>query len=400
MKRFTVILAIVLIALPAWCSRKIPVAQLGELLRTLQQEKKSDAEAAAALKQVELTEQLTRPTMSNLANFVSGPLVTEQVYVLEARSATLAPPASDLPSTPAPDADAQKAILAKAESYIGKTYEQLPPLTATKTTLRFQDNVEALDANSGLAGGAKDVVTNSGFSNPASFVHYINSTAREVLLEHGVEKRSAEKDQTPWGANKMITLQEPDPGLGLVFKEAQASGGLQWLRWELVNGKPAAVFSFAVSKQKSRLAVNVCCFPNVEQAGIATFYTATTAQALGGGGGGGGGGATGNFQTTTQWHEFKTTAPYHGRFFIDPDTGIVLRMITEAELKPTDVVHQLDTRIDFGAVKTVQGVVVAPVRTVINSVVVPNGESGAGGYSTRCTLFTSEYSEYRIGSGK
>jgi hypothetical protein len=400
MKRFTVILALVFIALPAWCAKKITVAQLGELLRTLQQEKKSDADAAAALKQVELTEQLTRPTMSSLANLVSGPLLTEQIYVLEARSAILAPPASDLPSTPAPDAVAQKAILAKVDSYIGKTYEQLPLLTATKTTLRFQDNVEALDAHSGLAGGAKDVVTSSSFSSPASFIHYINSTAREVVLEHGAETKSAEKDQTRWGANKMIALEEPDPGLGLVFKEAQASEGLRWLRWELINGRPAAVFSFAISKPKSRLAVNVCCFPNVEQAGIATFYTATTAPMLAEGGGGGGGGATGNFQTTTQWHEFKTTAPYHGRLFIDPDTGIVLRMITEAELRPTEVVHQLDTRVDFGAVKTTQGIVFAPVRTVVNSVVVPNGESGAGGYSTRCTLFTSEYSEYRVGAGK
>ena len=167
-----------------------------------------------------------------------------------------------------------------------------------------------------------------------------------------------------------------------------------------INGKPVAVFSFVISRQKSKLTLNVCCFPNVEQAGIATFYTATTAPMLSGGGGGGGGGATGNFQTTTQWHEFKTTTPYHGRLFIDPDTGIVLRMITEAELKPTEVVHQLDTRIDFGAVKTTHGVVIAPVRTVVNSVVVPNGESGAGGYSTRCTLFTSEYSEYRVSAGE
>jgi hypothetical protein len=400
MKRFFFILVLLVVASPAWGAKKITVAQLGDLLRTLQQDKKSDVEAAAALKQVELTEQLTRPAMNSLANFVSGPLSTEQIYVLEARSANLAPPASDLPSTPAPDGAAQKAILAKAESYVGKTYEQLPLMTATKTTLRFQDNVEALDASSGLAGGAKDVVTSSGFSNPASFVHYINSTARDVVFEHGAEKKPVEKDQTRWGANKMIALEEPDPSLGLVFKESQASGSLEWLRWELVNGKPAAVFSFAVPRPKSRLAVNVCCFPNVEQAGIATFYTATTAPALGGGGGGGGGGATGNFQTTTQWHEFKTTTPYHGRLFIDPETGIVLRMITEAELKPAEVVHQWDTRVDYGAVKTAQGMVVAPVRTVVNSVVVPNGESGAGGYSTRCTLFTSEYSEYRLGAGK
>jgi hypothetical protein len=228
----------------------------------------------------------------------------------------------------------------------------------------------------------------------------MNSAARDVVLERGAEKKRAEKDQTPWGANKMIAIQEPDPSLGRVFKEAQASASLQWLRWERINGKAAAVYSFAVPRQKSKQDVNVCCFPNINQAGIATFYTAATAQTLGGGAGGGGGGATGNFQTTTEWHEFKSTTPYHGRLFIDPDTGIVLRMIIEAELKPSDVVHELDTRIDFAAVKTARGAIMAPARTVINSVVVPNGESGAGGYSTRCTLFTSEYSDYRLGAGK
>jgi hypothetical protein len=401
MKRFFFILVLLaVVSSPAWCAKKVTVAQLGELLHSLQQDKKSDADAAAALKQVELSEELTRATMNSFADLMTGPLSTEQIYVLEARSATLPPPASDLPSTPAPDADTQKSILAKAEQYINKTYEQLPVLSATKTTLRFQDNFEALGGSSGLAGGAQDVVTNASFSNPAAFVHYIGSTARDVTLERGTEKKPAQKDATPWGANKMIAIQEPDPGLGPVFKEAQAAGGLQWLRWETVYGKPAAVFSFTVPKQKSKLNIDVCCFPNIDQTGKAIFYTATTAATLGGGGGGGGGGATGNFQTHTEWHDFKATAPYHGRLFIDPETGVVLRMITEAELKPSDMVHQLDTRVDFGPVKTGQSTMIAPIRSVINSVVVPNGEAQAGGYKTRCTLFTSDYSDYRAGASK
>ena len=167
----------------------------------------------------------------------------------------------------------------------------------------------------------------------------------------------------------------------------------------MINGKAAAVFSFAVPKQKSKLAVDVCCFPNIDQAGKAIFYTASTAQALGGAGASGGG-VAGNFQTHTEWHEFKSTAPYHGRFFIDPDSGVVVRMIVETELKPEEVVHQLDMRVDYGAVKAGASTVVVPVRTVINSVVVPNGESGAGGYSTRSILLTSAYSEYRLGTAK
>ncbi len=393
-------LILMLAALPAWASREITVGQLEDLLRSLHQDKKSDAEVATALKQVELTQELTVAAMNSLVSFVPGPLSTEQIYVLEARSADLIPPASDLPSTPTPDAAAQHAILAKAANYVTQIFDQLPALSATKTTLRFQDNVEAVAASSGISGSARDVVTAPGFSNPATFIHYINSSSAQVLSDHGAEKLPAAKEKIPWGANKMIALEEPDPSLGVVFKEAQAASAIQWLRWELVNGKQIAVYSFAVPKKKSRLAVNVCCFPKVSQAGVATFYTATTAATLGGDSGGGGGGVTGNFQTNTDWHNYKATVPYHGEFFIDPNTGIIVRMITLAELNPAEVVHQLDTRIDYGPLKVGDTVVVAPVKTIINTEVVPNGDSGAGRYSTRRTLFTSEYKDYRPGNAK
>jgi hypothetical protein len=399
MKRFILFLAFFSLALPAWGGRKTTVAQLSELLHSLAQDKRSDLEAATALKQIELSEQLTRTTMNGLIGLVNGPLSTEQIYVLEARSANLAPPAAELPDRPAPDAAGQKAVLAKAEAYVTRTYDQLPVLTATKTTLRFQDNLEALASSSGMAGGAKEAVTSFGFNNPAAYVHYVNSTARLVVSERGVEKKSPEKEATKWGANGMTAIREPDPGLGRVFQEAEASETLQWLRWELINGKPAAVYSFTVSKQKSKLALAVCCFPNINQAGIASFYSSTTGPMLGNQGTGPTG-VTGNFQTTTEWHEFKANPSYRGRLFIDPDSGVVVRMIVEADLKPSDVVHQLDTRVDFGPVKAGAASFIAPVRSVVNSVVVPNGDSGAGGYSTRCTLLSSEFTDYRVGAGK
>ena len=71
-------------------------------------------------------------------------------------------------------------------------------------------------------------------------------------------------------------------------------------------------------------------------------------------------------------------------------------MITEAELKPTDVVHQVDTRIDFGPATVNGKILIVPLKTVINTQVVPNGESGEGGYATRRTLFTAEYRNYQI----
>jgi len=394
MKRFGCILALILMAVPAWPARKITVAELTDLLKSLHEQKKSDPDVATALKQVQLSEQLTRSKMNDLAGYAAGPQTTEQFYVLEAGSAVLAPPASDIPTTPAPDAAAQKAMLDKVSDYAAKTYSQLPAMTATKTTVRFQDNVEAPGSNSGLVGGAKEVTTGSAFVSPSQYIRYIGSTDSHAESLNGVEKPLA-KDKTRWGANGQIALFGQEPNLSAVLREAQDSGGLTFVRWETVNGKSAAVFSYSVQKKKSHYAVDYCCFPDVTQAGKANFSSA----ALGAiGPSGSGGGATGNFQTATDWHNFKAgSVPYHGALCVDPDTGIVVRMIVIAEFKNSDVVHQEDQRIDYGPVNVGDKTLVLPVKKILNTEVVPTGESGsAGKYTTRRTLLTSEYKDFQL----
>ena len=387
---------ILLVAAPAWAAKKVTVKELQEILVSLEQAKKSDEEVATTLKQIELSEELTRSTMNSLLGAVPGRLSTEQIYVLEARSAELAPPPGDLPADPAPDASRQKAILDKAQAFVTHTFDALPPLVATKTTLRFQDNVEAVAPSSGIGSGARDASTDNGFSNPATFVHYINSAERSVVSNHGAELPPA-KDKTQWGANKMIALEEPDPSLGEVFKEAQSAQSLHWLRWELVSGRQVAVFAYAVPRKNSRLELNVCCFPHINQSGTATFYTSTTAAALAGDeANGSSGGVKGTFQTNTEWYAFKSQAGYHGEIFIDPDTGAVVRIITQAELRPSDVVHRVDRRIDYGPAGVGNHSYIVPVKQIIDTEVVPNGDSGAGTYTTRRTLFTSEYKDYQL----
>ena len=394
MKRFGCVLLLVFLAVPAWPAKKITVAELTDLLKSLQEQKKPDADIAMALKQVQLSEQLTGSTMNQLAGYAPGPMTTEQIYVLEAGSAVLAPPASDIPTTPPPDAAAQKALLDKASDYAARTYAQLPAFTATKTTVRFQDNVEAPQSSSGMVGSARDNSVGSGSMSPIQFIRYIGSTESRVESMNGVEKPPV-KDKTRWGANGQIVLLGPEPNLNTVFREAQDSGGLTWLRWENVNGKPTAVFSFAVQKKKSHYAVDYCCFPDVTQAGMAQFSSAAIAGAQGSGAGG----AKGNFQTATDWHDYKANnLPYHGQFFINPDSGIVVRMNTIAEFKASEVVHQEDQRIDYGPVKLGDQTLVLPVRTLINTEVVPTGDSGsAGKYTTRRTMLTAEYKDFQLG---
>ena len=387
MKRFVCILALVLMAIPAWPAKKITVAELTDLLKQMQDQKKSDLEVATALKQVQLSEELTRSKMNDLAAYAAGPQTTEQIYVLEAGSAVLAPPATDIPTTPAPDAATQKAILDKVADYTAKMYSQLPALTATKTTVRFQDNVEAPGSNSGMQGGAKEVTTGAGFMSPLQYIRYIGSTESKAESSNGVEKPQVKEKGARWGANGQIVLLGTEPNLASVLKDAQDSGGLTFVRWETINGKAAAVFSYSVQKKKSHYAVDYCCFPDVSATGKAQFSSAAL----------GAGGATGNFQTATDWHDFKANGvPYHGELFVDPDTGIVVRLISIAEFKNSDVVHQEDQRIDYLPVKVGDKDMVLPVRKMINTEVVPTGDSGsAGKYTTRRTMLTSEYKDFQ-----
>ena len=237
-------------AMPAWCAKKLTVAELKDTLATMHKDGKSDDEVAAALKQVELSEQLTLATMNSMVGDVPGQKSTEQIYVLEARSATLPPPATDIPTAAAPDAATQKAMLDKTADYVSKTYTQLPGLAAIKTTLRFQDNVEAAAPASGMQGSASEVIVGSGFVSPFQFVHYINSTDAPVASDHGAERLPGEKDKTPWGANKMIALMEPIPNLASVFAEAQSAGTSSGCAGRLLNGKQTAVYSFDLPRRK------------------------------------------------------------------------------------------------------------------------------------------------------
>ena len=389
MKRCCLIVVAMLMAMPAWGAKKVTVQELRDMLVQMQQAKKTDEEVAAALKQVVLSEALSRAAMNSMAEDVPGKFSTEQIYVLEARSATLPPPADDLPTAAAPDAGAQKEMLDKAEEYAAKTYGALPRLTATRTMVRFQDHVEQGPISSGLHSGAiSDAGANPNLVMANQFVHYINSTEAQVDFVGGAEKNPLAEPKGPSDPKGMVTLLGQEPALSTVFEEAQKAGKIRFLRWQLVNGKQAAVYAFNVDKKNTHYAVLDCCFPDVSQSGRVFFSSAST----------GGGGAKGNLQTTTNWNFYKATVPCHGEIYINPETGIVVRLITQAEFKNSDVVHQEDQRIDYGPTPVGDKMLVVPMRAVINVEDVPNGDSGAAIFSLRHTMFTEEYKDFHAGS--
>ncbi len=392
MKHVGWILLLAMAASPAWpAAKKITAQELKDMLASMKQQQKSDDEVATALKEVEVTEELTPPMLNSLGPLLPGQQSLAQVYILEARSAMLPPPAADIPGDPAPDAAAQKAILDKAASYVSGTYDDLPDLTATRTTIRFQDNMQTIASSSGMHGSASDAVTSFGLSDQAQYFRFLGTADTAVESDKGVEKMPAEKDRTPWGANRMIAPEEQGPELNAVIKEAQAEGKITWLRWQNVNGVKTAVFSYSVEKKKAHYTVDYCCYPDTDQAGMASF----TSSALGSANGGSGGGAHGNFQTNTSWKPWKSNVGYHGELFVNPDTGIVVRMIHDADLKSNDVVHQEEVRIDYDPVTVGGKSLVLPVKAFTNTEDVPKGEDYSGKFSVRHTLFYSEFKNYQ-----
>ena len=384
MKRFKWILLLVAVAptLLLAGTRKMTVGQLQDVLAGLQHSQKSDEQVANELKQIELTEELTTDTMNSMVNLVTGPLATEQMYVLEARSAMLAPPDTDLPKTAPPDVAAQQALLAKAQDYADKTYPQLPRLTATRLVARFQDGVETIESFSGASVKAVND-SDTLWQQIRQYVRLMNTHTDAVEIDNGIEKPGG-KDTTPWGRNNLVNSMLPFLPLNLLMSEAVSSGNPKFLRWETITGHQTAVFAFAVDKKKSHYAISYCCFPQTSSVGN-VLYNGSVSQPV----------DNGNIASLSDWKPFNAKSGYHGELFLDPDSGVVIRTIVEAEFKPTDFVHYEDIRIDYAPIPIRGNHFYVPVRSVTIAELVPNADSFASHYSVRHQFVTRDYKDFQ-----
>lgn len=370
MKRLVWIILVLMIGTPTWAaSNKITVQQLKDLLVSMQQTNPTDGEIADKLKGIHLSEELTGSYADSLKNFLPGSLSAEQIEILKGQSAFLAPPATDIPSFPAPDAAAQKAILDKAAVFASKIYTQNPHLSVFKATLRYEDEV---------------ITTNSiGLQNTNLLlgpVLLVGHQIDPVETDKGVEKSAVSRAKTKWGLNGEISEGEPGTNLGVIFPEALSLGNVEWLRWQRIDGKRVAVFSFAVEKKKSHFNVSYCCFPKTS-----TLTTGSLLLASGS-----------TIQSVSTWEPFKKVVGYRGEFFIDPESGTVVRIITQAEMKPTYFVFGEDKRIDYGPVVVAGKEYQLPRVSVTVMVTIPNGDSSVATCTIRHTLFHVSYQNYKL----
>jgi hypothetical protein len=369
MKQVVWMLVLCVFTAPAWgANKKITVQQLKDLLVTLQQRKKTDEEVSTQLKEIDLSEELTENAADSLESYLPGAHSAEQIEILKGQSAFHAPPAAEIPTAPAPDAAAQKVILDKAADFATKVYAQNPHLSVIKSTLRYEDQL---------------MLTNSIGMHDPELLHgpmqLVEKHVDPVETDKGVEKSAVSRAKTKWGTNGQISEGEPGTNLGAIVPEALSAGKVEWLRWQTIDGKQTAVFSFAVEKKKSHFLVSYCCFPKTE---IQDNVMGPLTQ--------------GAIQSISTFEPFKKTMGYHGEFFINPDSGVVVRMITQATMKPSDYISREDRRVDYGSVVVDGKEYVLPRIGYTETEATPNGDSSLSASSVRHTFFYVAYQNYKL----
>jgi VWFA-related protein len=301
---------------PNVVARRVTVEQLEQLLGAVRG--RSDGEAARQLSGLELTERLSGAKLSAWTASLHGEKARQALVTLVDASAFLDPPAAELPALAPPDRKARRRMLSLAIDYWNETMPKLPNFFATRTTVRFVETPQYDQGNTRID------------YRP---LHVADSARETVLYRNGREAVDAgetrprkPKKEDPF----LITYGTFGPLLNTVISDAiAASSGLTWSRWEQGAGGTLAVFRFHVPAEESHFEVMYCCLPD-------------------------GDGTS----------RFKMLAGYRGEIAIDPASGAILRLTSEAELYPGLPISRSAIQVEYGPVEIGGKTYICPLRSV------------------------------------
>jgi VWFA-related protein len=303
---------------PLFAARTVSVAQLEQQLAALRG--KPDADAAWSIADMELNERLNPARLAQFENEVAGEKSRQALMALAADSAFLAQPAAELPAIPAPNLAEQKRMMGQVASYVARALPQLPNFVATRVTSRYEDTPLIQQP------GAPFIPYEPMHPTGSDSVQVVYEGGRETLQLHA--KNRAAQGLTTWGVF--------GPILFTVLLDA-AQSKLAWSRWEQEPDGLRAVFSYAVPREKSHYEVNYCCV--AQQAGSAAANV----------------------------RPFRQFTAYHGEIAVDPATGIIRRLVLQAELKSDDPITRADILVDYGPVDIAGRAYICPLRSISRS---------------------------------
>jgi hypothetical protein len=110
MRNLALAVALIGTSLPTVATKRLTVEELEQMLTAQKTVHKADSAIAEELGSLELTEELTAPTLDRIsAEVQAGPQTTQALELLADASVLLAPPAGELPAIARPDMAMQRA---------------------------------------------------------------------------------------------------------------------------------------------------------------------------------------------------------------------------------------------------------------------------------------------------
>jgi VWFA-related protein len=360
----------------ALAARSLTVEELQKTIGAAHTENRNDDALAQSLADVKLNARLGGATLRQLIAISPGQKTIQALHAIADASALLEPPSNELPNRAAPNAAEQSAIFAQTLHYTVHVLPTLPNFLATRVTEHFVDTMRGLETQESVQRGNLYLIGTH--RTPISFRDGRETDDPSLITtstsadKKGHDKKAKESvAPDPFGG--LSSWGEFGPILKVVLGDA-IKGKLTWARWEQEDGKPVAAFHFVVDRSISHYGVSYCCEITTEQtaSGLSKVKHLVQLRQVG----------------------------YHGNLEVDPETGAVLRITIEAELRPEDLILQSSMMIEYGPVKIADAVYLCPIHSVSTSLSNEQFEShGEIDSAKRMLLNDVEFTDYhRFGS--
>jgi VWFA-related protein len=386
MRRLILLGLMAAVVLPAVAAKRVTVAQLEESLAADSASHRADADVARRLAQWELSERLTDTALDRFAKTLPlGPRTALALQLLADESAFLEPPVRELPATETPDAATQQRMLDLARGYVVKIWPHLPDFFVTRTTARFDNSPQVLRQG--------DWPVRAGMHLVGTVTHNLTYRDGKDIIDEGtgqvpVAAAAGAKGAPAPGQQEergMTSRGDFGPELMIVLTDS-AKGKVAWSHWEQTSAGLAAVYTYAVPKAVSHFEVSYCCVRQDVQRELRYGNPSR--------GEGASVVATGQADTKL----FQVTPGYHGTLAIDPDTGAILRIAIEAELKSEDPISKAATMVQYGPVTIGDRAFIFPVRSTAISVEKPGPNSRPQDPPTLLVNETTFTNYHRLGA--